>query len=187
MGSEMCIRDRLFPDIYDKMADLDVVFVRMDNARPHVKRIADLERIGKKRKRIKGKQMPPIKFVLQPANSPDTNLNDLCFFRSLSKLVQEHEREIEHSATNKDKFWNLVVEQYHKYRDHERCWDVKTAVTKCILDANGTNDYKLPHGIKHEEPVCDDISLDLDDTDDLVARTLDYEGLHASLPSSLPR
>ena len=82
------------------------------------------------------------------------------------------------------------LEQYHEYHDRERlerCWDVKTAVTKCILDANGTNDYKLPHGIKHEEPIFVDIFLDSDDTDDPVARTLDYEGLHASLPSSLPR
>ena len=65
------------------------------------------------------------------------------------------------------------LEQYHEYHDRERlerCWDVKTAVTKCILDANGTNDYKLPHGIKHEEPVSHDISLDLDDTGDPVAR-----------------
>ena len=69
----------------------------------------------------------------------------------------------------------------------ERCWDVKTAVTKCILDANGTNDYKLPHGIKHEEPISIDMPLDSDDADDPVARTLDYEGLHASLPSSPPR
>ena len=131
-----------------------------------MKRIADLERIGKKRKRIKGKQMPLMKFVLQPANSPDTNLNDLCFFRSLSKLVQEHEREIEHSAANRDKFWNLIVGQYHEFHSREtleRCWDVKTAVNKCILDAKGTNNYKLPHGIKHEEPVSHDISLDLDD------------------------
>ena len=180
------VTKQLFPDIYEKMADFDVVFVQMDNARPHVKRKTHLEVAGKRRKRINGKQMPLIKFVLQPANSPDTNLNDLCFFRSLSKFVQEHEREIEHSAANKDKFWNLIVEQYHEYHDRERlerCWDVKTAVTKCILDANGTNNYKLPHGIKHEEPVSDDISLDLDDTDDPVARTLDYEGLHASLPS----
>ena len=113
-------------------------------------------------------------------------MNDLCFFRSLSKLVQEHEREIEHSAANKDKFWNLIVEQYHEFHSREtleRCWDVKTAVTKCILDANRTNNYKLPHGTKHEEAVSDDISSDLDDTDDPVARTLDYEGLHASLPS----
>jgi len=142
------VTKQLFPDIYEKMADFDVVFVQMDNARPHVKRKAHLEVAGKRRKRINGKQMPLIKFVLQPANSPDTNLNDLCFFRSLSKFVQEHEREIEHSAANKDKFWNLIVEQYHEYHDRERlerCWDVKTAVTKCILDANGTNNYKLPH------------------------------------------
>ena len=142
------VTTQLIPDINDKMADFDVVFVQMDNARPHVKRIADLERFGKKRERTNGKQIPLIKFVLQPANSPDTNLNDPCFFRSLSKLVQEHEREIEHSAANKDKFWNLIVEQYHKFHSREtleRCWDVKTAVTKCILDANGTNNYKLPH------------------------------------------
>jgi len=83
------VTKRLIPDIYEKMADFDVVFVQMDNVRPHVKRIADLELFGKKRKRTDWKQMPLIKFVLQPANSPDTNLNDLCFFRSLSKLVQE--------------------------------------------------------------------------------------------------
>ena len=183
------VTKQLFPDIYEKMADFDVVFVQMDNARPHVKRIADLERIGKTRKRINGKQMPLIKFVLQPANSPDTNLNDLCFFRSLSKLVQEHEREIEHSAANRDKFWNLIVEQYHKFYDREtlkRYWDVKTAVTKCILDADGTNNFKLPRRVKHKEPVSDDVSSDSDDTGDPVARTLDYKGLHASLPS-LPR
>ena len=105
-----------------------------------------------------------IKFVLQPPNSPDTNLNDLCFFRSLSKFVQEHERGIEHSTANKYKFWNLIVEQYHEFHDEERLersWDVKTALTKCI--ANGTNYNKLPHRIKHEEPVIDDISLDLDE------------------------
>ena len=180
------VTTQLIPDIYDKMADFDVVFVQMDNARPHVKRIADFERFGKKRERTNGKQMPLIKFVLQPANSPDTNLNDLCFFSRYQSFVQEHEREIEHSAANKDKFWNLIVEQYHKFHSREtleRCWDVKTAVTKCILDANRTNNYKLLHGTKHEEAVSDDISSDLDDTDDPVARTLDYEALHASLPS----
>ena len=78
------------------------------------------------------------------------------------------------------------MEQYHKFHSREtleRCWDVKTAVAKRILDANETNDCKLPHGIKHEERVSVNLSLDSDDTDDPVARTLDYEGLHASLPS----
>ena len=168
------------------MADFDVVFVQMDNARPHVKRIADLERIGKKRKRIKGNNAAH-EICVTTANSPDTNLNDLCFFRSLSKLVQEHEREIEHSAANRDKFWNLIVGQYHEFHSREtleRCWDVKTAVNKCILDAKGTNNYKLPHGIKHEEPVSHDISLHLDDTGDPVAN-LDYEGLASLLLLSI--
>ena len=50
------VTTQLIPDIYDKMADFDVVFVQMDNARPHVKRIADFERFGKKRERTNGKQ-----------------------------------------------------------------------------------------------------------------------------------
>jgi transposase len=70
-----------------------VVFVQMDNARPHVKRKTHLEVAGKRRKRINGKQMPLIKFVLQPANSPDTNLNDLCFFRSLLKFARARTRD----------------------------------------------------------------------------------------------
>jgi len=184
------VTKQLIPNIYDKMADFDVVFVQMDGARPHVKCKDALNAAGARRKRIDGKQMPLIKFVVQPANSPDTNLNDLCFFRSLSKFVQKHEREIEHSAINKDKFWDLVVKQYYDYHDRERlerCWDVKTAVIKCILDANGKNDYKLPHGIKHEEPISVDLPFDSDDINDPVARTLDYEGLPASLPCSLPR
>ena len=179
------VTEKLIPDIYRKMADFDIVFVQMDGARPHVKCMDALNAAGKERKRIDGKQAPMIKFVLQPSNSQDSNLNDLCLFRSLSKFVLEHEREIEHSAANKDEFWNLMVEQYHEYHDRERlqrCWVVKTAVTKCILDANGTNNYKLPHGIKHEEPISVDLTFDSDDMNDPVARTLDYEGLRASLP-----
>ena len=61
------VTKQLFPDIYEKMTDVDVVFVQMDNARPHVKRKTHLEVAGKRRKRINGKQMPLIKFVLQPA------------------------------------------------------------------------------------------------------------------------
>ena len=63
----------------------------------------------------------------------------------------------------------------------ERCWDVKTAVTKCILDANGTTITSCRTLSSARNP-SDDVSLDLDDTDDPdpVARTLDYEGLHAS-------
>ncbi len=87
------VTKQLFPDIYEKMAEFDVIFVQMDGARPHAKRKGDLELAGQRRKRINGKQMPLIKFVLQPANSPDTNLNDLCFFRSLLKFARARTRD----------------------------------------------------------------------------------------------
>ena len=86
---------------------------------------------------------------------------------------------------NGDMFYEIVTKQlfpeiYEKMADLdfltlERCWDVKTAVAKRILDANETNDCKLLHGIKHEERVSVNLSLDSDDTDDPVARTLDYD------------
>ena len=55
------------------------------------------------------------------------------------------------------------------------------------LNASSTPTERTITSYRTEEPVSDDVSLDLDDTDDPVARTLDYEGLHASFPSSLPR
>jgi hypothetical protein len=55
------------------------------------------------------------------------------------------------------------------------------------LNASSTPTERTITSYRTEEPVSDDVSLDLDDTDDPVARTLDYEGLHASLPSFLPR
>ena len=91
----------------------------------------------------------------------------------------------EDCEVNGDMFYEIVTKQlfpdiYDKMADFdfltlERCWDVKTAVAKRILDANETNDCKLPHGIKHEERVSVNLSLDSDDTDDPVARTLDYD------------
>ena len=50
------VTKQLFLDIYEKMADFDVVFVQMDGVRPHVKHEADLELAGKKPKRINGSE-----------------------------------------------------------------------------------------------------------------------------------
>ena len=66
------------------------------------------------------------------------------------------------------------MEQYHDER-LERCWDVKTQ----SLNASSMPTERTITSYRTEEPVSDDVSLDLDDTDDPVARTLDYEGLSA--------
>ena len=74
-----------------------------------------------------------VKFVLQPANSPDTNVNDLCFFRSLARHVQAHEREFRHDPRGLEEFCAFLQRDFHDFHSHEtleRCWDVKTAVKR---------------------------------------------------------
>ena len=51
----------------------------MDNARPHVG-VGLLERLNTWGATLKLK----VAFITQPSNSPNTNLNDLCFFNSLA-------------------------------------------------------------------------------------------------------
>lgn len=184
------VTEKLLPDIHEKMIDFDVVYVQLDGARPHVSRWQHLQHAGAERRQIKGQKAPHVKFVLQPANSPDTNLNDLCFFRSLAREVQGHEREFKHDYRGLEEFWACLEKTFHRYHTRdtlERCWDVKTAVNTCILEANGTNDYMLPHGFRDIPRISAPLSCDSDYDEDPVARVLEYEGLHPSLPSSLPR
>ena len=56
----------------------------MDNARAHVggDLVAEMNAFGATKK-------PKVRIELQPANSPDTNINDLCFFSSLASAVSK--------------------------------------------------------------------------------------------------
>ena len=131
-----------------------------------------------------------MQFVLQPANSPDMKMNDLCFFRSLARHFQAHEREFRHNPRGLEGFWASLQRDFHDFHSREtleRCWDVKTAVNTCILEASGKNDYKLPHGFKDVQAISAPISCDSDAEKDPVARLLDNIGIHPTLPSSLPR
>lgn len=103
------VTEKLLPDILEKMIDFDVVFVQMDGARPHVSQMQDA---GAERRQFKGQKAPRVKFVLQPANSPDTNVNDLCFFRSLARKVQAHEREFMHDYHGLEEFWAFIEKTF---------------------------------------------------------------------------
>ena len=94
-----------------------------------------------------------MKFV---TNSPDTNVLDLCFFRSLGKLVSKDKRKFQQGYRGKEAFWKHVVATFYAYHGKEetmdRCWRMKSAVIKKILDANG-NDYDLSHGYDECKPI----------------------------------
>ena len=91
------VQTQLTPDIQRKLLRCDRVYVQMDGARAHVKFWEDLKELGARRRQIDGQKTPVIRFVRQPANSPDTNVLNLCFFRSLVKLVSffEERKEVQ--------------------------------------------------------------------------------------------
>ena len=87
---------------------------------------------------------PQIILETQPAQSPDTNINDLAFFSA-------------HAAAfnRKQKFESIgdieaLVRNVHTTYDSfpastlERCWLMKSAVIKLILEHGGRNDFDLP-------------------------------------------
>ena len=55
------------------MIDFDLVYVEMDGVRPRVRQWDE-------RRQISGKQASRVKLVLQPANSPDTNVTTCVSF-----------------------------------------------------------------------------------------------------------
>ena len=181
------IKTQLIPDIREKLLGYDCVYVQMDGAKAHVKAWDEIEELAATRIQMHGQKTPIIRFVKQPANSPDTNVLDLCFFRSLGKLVSKDERQFQQGYRGKEAFWEHVVKTFHAYHTKketmDRCWRLKSAVIKSILDANGWNDYELPHGYDECKPTVQD--------NEPLARALTFEDAEGVLPCSqahsLPR
>ena len=116
------IKTRLIPDIRRKLLGYDCVYVQMDGAKAHVKAWDKIEELGATRVQMDGQKTPIIRFVKQPANSPDTNVLDLCFFRSLGKLVSKDERKYKQGYRGKEAFWEHVVKTFHAYHKKKRPW-----------------------------------------------------------------
>ena len=183
------VQTKLIPDIQRKLLGYDCVYVQMDGARAHVKFWEDLVKLGAGRRQINGQKTPIIRFVRQPANSPDTNVLDLCFFRSLAKLVSKKERTFKQGYEGKEAFWKHVVKTFYEYHDErtmDRCWRTKSAVVQSILDAQGTNDYELPHGYIESKPIAQELRDVSSDEDEPLVRTLSFEDAQGVLPCSLP-
>eukprot|EP00977_Amphora_coffeiformis_P001349 scaffold283_cov186-Amphora_coffeaeformis.AAC.7 len=87
---------------------------------------------------------PRFKFYLgeQPTRSPDTNILDLGFFRSLECATWKLKR-----ASNIDGLIANVEEAWNEYEPEllNKIWLSHQACLNAILECHGNNDYKLPH------------------------------------------
>jgi hypothetical protein len=137
--------NKVFPAIREKMwwfgrgrhatAGQQIV-VQQDGARPHT---AHANAAVWERERRK--QGFNIFVYTQPAQSPDLNVNDCTFFRSTHARVKVlRHNNIDELAAN----IMLVYEEYSS-ADLEKCWDTLRNNVRCIVRANGQNDYRKQH------------------------------------------
>ena len=97
-----------------------------------------------------GKKLKPrIVVVTQPAQSPDTNMCNLAFFRALACMVRKRRRCSRESGTDRKWLFDLdqlakdTIAAFNEYSTEslEEMWAYKTLIMQRIVDAEGGNDY----------------------------------------------
>lgn len=114
------------------------VRVRMDNAKPHIGK----DNIEQLNIWARDKQIN-VSFVLQPAQSPDLNLLDLCIFKGLSRAANNYNV---HSKNVDDILYN-VMHTFDAYPSDAiaRAVAFQFSVYREVLKSHGENTYELPH------------------------------------------
>ena len=137
------IKVNLWPAIQEKARGwAKKVVIQMDNATPHRRALPELEAWGRT-------LTPPVEFWMQPAQSPDMNLNDLCFFSSLKSAIYKPEHPDDYFRTLEEMKERIDAKyaSYHSADRVEKFWAIKYQVAQTIYLENGGNQYKLPHGV----------------------------------------
>ncbi|XP_057791301.1 uncharacterized protein LOC131008437 [Salvia miltiorrhiza] len=127
-----------------------VIFIQQDNAKPHIK---DSDPDFRQAASSDGFD---IKIVHQPPNSPDTNINDLGWFRAIQSLQTES------VCTNVD----TLVEAM------KRSFDELSPTT--LNKVKGHNSYKIPHMGKGSLIRQGELPINLQVPHDLVNEAINY-------------
>lgn len=122
-----------------------VVTVQHDGAPPHVGKHAEclIDEFG-------ATLDPPVKIRRQPAQSPDTNICDLAFFRALACLVSKRRRGLatRHAQFDLDQLSADVQQAFEDYDPEtlDSMWAYKSEVMQKIVEAKGGNWYNQRRG-----------------------------------------
>ena len=111
------------------------IYIQQDNARPHIKDDDATFRMAASADGFN------IRLVHQPPNSPDTNVNDLGWFRSIQSL------QIQRVAHTVDDLVSAVSQSFEEL-SHTTLNKVFLSLQGCMIEImthKGHNDYKLPH------------------------------------------
>ncbi|XP_074317044.1 uncharacterized protein LOC141653237 [Silene latifolia] len=138
-----CIIQKIIPAIKAKWPAnaSKTIFIQQDNARPH---ISDLDPDFRTAATSDGFD---IHLVFQPPNSPDLNINDLGFFRSLQTLQNDE------VASTVDELVNNVMTAFIDHESMKLNFNYLTlqSVMLEIMKCRGHNDFKIPHMSKESQ------------------------------------
>ena len=150
---EMMVK-KVFPAARRKMWWANKLRCQQDGATPHTgeDNVNKLNKAGAEtRKRRNGTNTAKITALTQPAQSPETNINDLAIFPSMSRSFnnkQKHEviNDLDRLAANARQTWKQFPTDVLT-----KAWTTKTNVLKAIIKAKGTNNFKMPHAKDTED------------------------------------
>lgn len=111
------------------------IYIQQDNAKPHIKDNDPTFREAADKDGFK------FTLIQQPPNSPDLNVNDLGWFRSIEQLQTNI------SCVTVDQLLAAVIKSFNDL-DHTTLNNVFLSLQGCmieIMQINGCNNYKLPH------------------------------------------
>ncbi|XP_042051481.1 uncharacterized protein LOC121796763 [Salvia splendens] len=161
-----CLINKILPAIIAKWPDgaTKVLKIQQDNARPHIK---DNDPAFREAAQQSGFS---ISIVQQPHNSPDTNVNDLGWFRAIQSLQTQT------ACNNVDDLMNAVEKSFHELQP-ETLDNVFLSLQGCymeIMKVHGQNRYKLPHIGKAHLRRTNQLPLNLEVPVELVMEAVAY-------------
>ncbi|XP_042022953.1 uncharacterized protein LOC121770254 [Salvia splendens] len=140
------------------------IYIQQDNAKPHLKS-SDLQFEA-----IASTDGFKFHLVSQPANSPDTNVLDLGFFRAIQSLQDDK------LATNIDELLANVWRSFEELTPqtlNNVFLTLQSCLTK-ILEVHGGNNYKIPHLNKDRLSRTVGLPTSLEVEENLIRDSLEY-------------
>lgn len=105
------MKDEVIPAIQDKLSWENKVWVQIDSAPPHV----GLNGINHLNDHCRQLTKPKIEFFTQPPQSPDLNANDLGFFNSIKKNIDQSYV----GVLRKEQVYQVAVDAFAEYSSNK--------------------------------------------------------------------
>ncbi|XP_074300456.1 uncharacterized protein LOC141631721 [Silene latifolia] len=140
------------------------ISIQQDNAKPHIS--------GKDKEFKEAATSDGFNIILeqQPANSPDSNILDLGFFRSIQSLQDEN------PAKTVEELVKNVIQSYEDetFETLDNVWLSLQACMVEIMQKRGHNNYPLPHLAKAGQRRQGTLPRDLQVNEDLVKECIQF-------------